>query len=51
VGAIGYGDYPTFKQTKGKQYADERRRLYRIRHQKDMKKINSNGYFAGKLLW
>ena len=34
VGALGYGDFPTFKQTKGKKYADERIRLYKIRHQK-----------------
>ena len=26
VGAIGYGDFPTFKKTKGKEYADKRRR-------------------------
>jgi len=32
IGAIGYGDYPTFIKTKGKAYADERRRLYHIRH-------------------
>ena len=51
VGAIGYADYPTYIKTKGKTYADERRRLYKVRHQKDMKKKNSNGYFAGKLLW
>ena len=27
VGAIGYNDYPTYMQKKGKKYADERRRL------------------------
>ena len=32
VGAIGYADYPTYMKTKGKAYADERRRLYKIRH-------------------
>ena len=31
VGAIGYGDYPTYLKTKGKSYADERRKLYKIR--------------------
>ena len=29
VGAIGYNDYPTYIQTKGKKYADERRKLYK----------------------
>ena len=38
VGALGYGDFPTFKQTKGKKYADERRRLYKIIHQKNRNK-------------
>lgn len=51
VGAIGYGDYPTYIQTKGKKYADERRRLYKIRHESNRKKIGSNGYYADKLLW
>lgn len=35
VGAIGYGDYPTFIKENGKAYADERRRLYHIRHTKN----------------
>tara|TARA_R100001015_G_C4586528_1_gene142407 strand:+ start:98 stop:376 length:279 start_codon:yes stop_codon:yes gene_type:complete len=51
VGATGYGDYPTYLRTKGKKYADERRRLYKIRHQKNRNKINTNGYYADKLLW
>ena len=51
VGAIGYKDYPTYKRTKGKKYADERRRLYKIRHQNDRTKKGSNGYYADKLLW
>ena len=51
VGAIGYGDYPTYLKTKGKKYADERRRLYKIRHQNNRTKVGSNGYYADKLLW
>ena len=51
VGAIGYGDYPTYIKTKGKKYADERRRLYKIRHSSNRKKVGSNGYYADKLLW
>ncbi len=51
VGAIGYGDYPTFLKTKGKIYANERRRLYKLRHSKNRSKIGSNGYYADKLLW
>ena len=48
VGAIGYADYPTYMRTEGKEYADERRRLYRQRHSKD---TGVAGYYANKLLW
>ena len=51
VGAIGYNDYPTYIQKKGKKYADERRRLYKIRHQKDRNKRGTPSYYADKLLW
>ena len=32
IGDINYKDYGTYLVEKGKAYADERRRLYRIRH-------------------
>ena len=51
VGAIGYNDYPTYIETKGLKYANERKKLYKIRHSKDLNKPNSNGFFANKLLW
>lgn len=51
VGALGYADYPTYIKTKGKKYADERRRLYKIRHTKDRNVKGSDGYYADKLLW
>ena len=35
IGAIGYSDYPHYILEKGKAYADERRRLYHLRHKKD----------------
>jgi hypothetical protein len=51
VGYLGMGDYPTFIKTKGKEYADSRRRLYKMRHEKDRHKRGSKGYYADKLLW
>ena len=51
IGAIGYKDYPTYLLEKGKKYADERTRLYRIRHEKDRKVLGSAGYYADKILW
>ena len=51
IGAIGYSDYPTFILDKGLDYANDKRRLYKIRHNKDIKKIGSNGFYANKILW
>ena len=49
VGAMGYKDYPTYLKEDGKAVADERKRLYKIRHAKDLK--SGNGFYANKLLW
>lgn len=46
-----YSDYPTYIKTKGKEFADNRRRLYRIRHQKEINKPGSRGSIIAYLLW
>jgi hypothetical protein len=46
-----YSDYPTYIKTKGKKYANTRRRLYWIRHKKDAKTPGTAGYYAARLLW
>jgi len=51
VGASGYGDYPTYIETRGKEYADKRRMLYKKRHEKDRHIMGSKGYYADNLLW
>lgn len=51
IGALGYNDYPTYINKYGKEYADERRRLYKLRHSADRKVKNSPGYYADKILW
>lgn len=51
IGAKGYSDYPTYTEEKGKEYADERRRLYKIRHNKDRSKLGSAGYYSDNILW
>ena len=51
VGAKGYSDYPTYLKTRGQVYADERRRLYKMRHQYNRHKVGSAGYYADNLLW
>ena len=51
VGALGYGDYASFLKEKGREFADKRRRLYKIRHEKNRKKIGTNSYYADQILW
>ena len=50
VGALGYSDYPTYIKDKGKDYADKRRTLYKIRHKKDKDVKGTKGYYAYRLL-
>ena len=51
IGDINYDDYPTFILKKGKQYADNRRKLYKIRHNQHRNIKNTPSYFADKILW
>ena len=43
-------DYPSYIETEGKKYADERRRLYHLRHSKDNIK-GTKGWYALNILW
>ena len=51
VGARGYRDFPTFMKLNGKKDAQTRRRLYKMRHEKDRHVKGSRGFYADKLLW
>lgn len=51
IGANGMNDYPTYIKKYGLKYAKERRRLYKIRHEKDRHSKGSAGYYADKILW
>ena len=51
IGQYGAMDFPTYRIKKGEEYARERRRLYRIRHAGEGKKIGTPGYYAWHLLW
>ena len=53
IGDPRYMDYPTYLASDKftKDYADERRRLYRIRHMRDASVVGSAGYYAQRLLW
>ena len=51
VGAYGMNDYPTYMKKNGPAFAKTRRRLYKMRHEKDRHQKGSRGWFADKLLW
>jgi len=54
IGGVGYMDYPNSIKSRGLEYANERRRLYLIRHSKEPDKKNGKftpSYWAKTLLW
>ena len=51
IGAAGYLDYTQYIKLFNKRYADERRRLYRLRHAKNIGIPDSAGFYAAELLW
>jgi hypothetical protein len=51
VGAAGMSDYPTHMKLKGKQFADKRRRLYKMRHERERHKKWTRGWLSDQLLW
>lgn len=51
IGGTGYADFPTYLREQGRAFAEERRRLYRIRHAKDLAVAGSAGWWANQLLW
>jgi len=51
IGQQPYKDYPTYLEQYGKEYAENRRRLYKIRHNKDRVIEGSAGYYSDNILW
>ncbi len=51
VGARGMNDFPTYIKKNGLQYAKTRRRLYKMRHEKDRRTKWTRGWLADQLLW
>lgn len=49
IGAVGYKDYPTYLQERGKEYADNRKKLYRLRHKNDLN--TTRGKLSNLILW
>ena len=51
VGAMGYGDYPTFMIREGNKSAKLHRKRYKMRHEKDRHYKGSPGFYADQILW
>ena len=51
IGDINYNDYASYIKTNGLEYADNRKRLYKIRHEKTRKVVGSKSYYADQILW
>ena len=56
IGDINYKDYPNYLELESKGIikpgtAKEKRRLYKIRHEKHRHIKNSKSYFADNILW
>lgn len=51
IGALGMADYPTYIEDKGLDFANNRRRLYRIRQNKNINKKDTPGFYANRILW
>ena len=51
IGDTSYLDYQKYIEKEGKKYADERRRLYKLRHAKRLSIKGTPSYYANKILW
>jgi hypothetical protein len=50
IGSYG-GDYFFYLKNYGKEYAMERRRLYLLRHKKNINNLGSRQYYSARILW
>ena len=51
IGARGYDDFGSYLNQYGPAYANERRRLYKIRHDKTRHIVGSKSWWADQILW
>jgi len=51
IGDNRYNDYRSYIEEKGLKYANTRRRLYKIRHEKNRHIEGTPSYYADQLLW
>jgi hypothetical protein len=51
IGASGYMDYSLYRSGYSINYANERQRLYKLRHQKYRHIKGTPAYYADQILW
>ena len=51
IGSYGMGDYFFYLKNYGKEYAMERKRLYLLRHKKNINNLGSRQYYSARILW
>ena len=51
IGNKNYLDFPTHLEKNGKEFAEKRRKLYKIRHNKTRNIKGSNSFWSDKILW
>jgi len=51
IGDTRYNDYRSYIKERGLDFANERKRLYKIRHNKDKDKVGTASFYADRILW
>jgi hypothetical protein len=51
IGALGMNDYEIYLKNEGNKIANEKRKLYYLRHSKDLQKKYTRGWYAWIILW
>ena len=51
IGDDRYLDFPNYVKTKGLEYANKRRALYKQRHKNESDKVGSPNYYSRRILW
>ena len=51
IGDINYGDYESYIRTHGIEYANQRRILYKQRHEHTRHEVGTPSYYSWEILW
>ena len=51
IGSIKNLDFPNHILKNGLEYANQKKKLYRLRHKNDINNKSGNGYWANNILW